>query len=341
MALTYQQAPAAEALDLAVDILNETRKVAGTDRERCRWLYLDNPDGQATIWIAREAGEVAGFAALVPRRMRVDGDDRVAWNTADLSVRAPFRRRGIATALRTRAREAIDAGQVDLLYGNPNGKSEGAHRKAGYVALGEMRRWVRVIAAAPYAARVLPAPLARAVGRVVDPLLARGGASGRHEVERQAALRFDERFDELFAAAHVGRRVVGVRDHRYLAWRWGANPLDDLAVYTASDGRELRGYLVCRRRGDTVEILDIFPPEAEVAGDLVRAVIADAAAAGVARVDAGLLDDSPLAPILRRRGFVLRPGVSRMFAYASPEVPWREPVTRGRDWLAGDGDRDV
>lgn len=347
-ALTFEMRPAAEAIDDAVAILSATRRHAVVSRRRCEWMYRDNPDGDATVWLAREraTGVVAGFAALLPRRMRVDGEDRRAWNTADLSVRADYRRRGIASALRTRAREAVDAGVVDFLYGNPNARSEGAHRKAGYVCLGAVRRYVKILDPGAHAGRVLPASLARSLGRVAAPFLRvlDGEALGPRGAALACGwrpLEFDERFDELFETSPVARRVVGVRDARYLRWRYRDNPVDDLAVVVAERGVRLFGYAVVRHAADGLEILDLFPQTTEVAPALLRALFAEGRRQRQRAVTATLLEDGPLIPLLRELGFRRRPGSSNMFAYAPTDASWAAPVHAGSAWLALQGDRDV
>ncbi len=347
MALRYEQRPAADALDIAVDLLNDTRPGHPTTRERCRWLYLDNPDGEATIWLALEGDAVAGFAALLPRRVSVDGRVLRGWNTADLSVRAAFQRRGIASELRARARAGVDAGEVEFLYGHPNAMSQGAHRKAGFTQLGETRRFVRVVHSGAYAGRYLPPRAAAFAGALVDPLLNVVRVDTRprrtYVVEPATVLEFDERFDELAARPLNHRRVVGVRDASYLTWRYGRNPLDDLSMLTATsrEGR-LEGYLIHRRREGVVELLDLFPGHpARLVTALVDALVTVVRRAGAASISATLLESHPLVPVLTGHGFWRRPERTPVFAYAPAAAPWHDAVTQGAVWFAGEGDRDV
>jgi GNAT superfamily N-acetyltransferase len=345
--ITYEEARGADVTKEAVAILNDTRRDGEFDQRRCGWLYLDNPAGPASIWLARSGGEVAGFAALIPRWIDVDGTRLVAWITADLSVRDAFRRRGIATALRGKAREGVDRGAASLLYGNPNCISEGVHRKVGFTCLGALCRHAKILSSASYVARLVPsAALSRVIGSALDPLVRR--LDGEHRSRNGLSVRrisdqaFDRRFDDLFASTPRSRSVIGVRDAAYLAWRYGQNPLDEHLVWIAESGADLAGYLVARRYGPALELLDLYPlAQPAVAEELLAALFAEGRARGLSSVSASLLEGHPFEATLAGLGFRLRDSHSHVFAYVSPTSPHKPVVERGASWAAMDGDRDV
>jgi len=349
MKISYRESKAADCIEEARAILVDTRRSGGFEAERQRWLYLDNPDGEATLWLAYAGAELAGYAALIPRRVRVDGVMKRAWNTADLSVRGDFRRLGIATELRRRARSSVDRGAADLLYGNPNLKSEGAHRKAGFACLGEVERYAKVLRSSEYAARFVPlAAISRAVGCVFDPVLRAIDGEGQLQRLADVGIRripddaFDSRFDELFASAPMPRPIVGVRDQSYLQWRYGQNPLDDHTVLIAERGATLVGYLIARQRGPDLQLVDLFPPQDDaVASSLLAALFSLGRAAHARSVTLTALQGHPILPLLQRVGFRLRKGHSHMFAYAAPGSNFSVRVASGGLWAAMDGDRDV
>jgi GNAT superfamily N-acetyltransferase len=342
-----------DRIDDAIAILNETRHNATADAKRCQWMYFENPAGKAQLWVAKSGGELVGFAALVPRRVYVEGQVRRAWITADLSVVRAHRRKGIAGAMRRAAREAIDAGEVDLLYGHPNSKSSGAHRKAGYQCIGEMRRYALVLCTQPYLRKVLRnRTLAGMAARLADPLL---GLTRRTRVDASLQIEevqsFGPEFDDLdrVSTARQGG-IIGVRDHRYLQWRYRSVPEQWTAVLAARRGGVLCGYAVLRKPGPsapgsaagTYELIDLFPYyDPAVVSTLIAAAIDTARRAGKTSVSASLLDSNPVIPALRRAGFRLRGDRSNMFTYASADRPWHDLVASGYAWYIWDGDRDI
>lgn len=336
---------AAERIEDAVKILNETRLHASADGERCRWMYLRNPAGVAQLWTAVAADRCVGFAALVPRRMYVEGAARTAWITADLSVLPAYRRRGLAGAMRSAARRAVDAGEVDILYGHPNDKSSGAHRKAGFAEIGEMCRYAAVVRTESYVARLVPvASLARMLAEALDSCL---GLAARVRIPRGISVepveRFDARFDALDATE--SRRmpgIVGVRDAAYLNWRYFELPGESIRVLAATSLGTLRGYAVMRYRVDAAEILDLFPySDARVVTALLASCLSAAQKEHMRSVSASLLEENPVIPLLRRMGFRMRADHSRMFAYAAAGSPWASSARLRRAWYIWDGDRDI
>ena len=345
MSITFSSYPASEVIDEAVDILNETRRESATDPARCRWLYLDNPDGEATIWMAKHEQTVAGFAALIPRRMWLKGRLQRAWNTSDLSVRGDYRRQGIASELREHARDAVDANAVDFLYGNPNQKSQGAHQKAGFHRLASMQRRVRIVESSAYIKRFVPlGKLAKKISPLGDMVLNQVFGVPRALVSTRwiSPTAFDARFDELDRANQTLRAIQGVRDSSYLNWRYGDNPYETFKVAIAEQNGSLTGYAVLRSIDDALECVDMFPTDkAIVTESLLAAMLRFAQDNQHSSLVTTWLEGHPLESMLERFGFKKRPESSPMYTYAPQSSEDRKYITRSTNWLVSAGDRDV
>jgi len=131
-----------------------------------------------------------------------------------------------------------------------------------------MVRRVRVLRVAPYLSRHLPALLGRAIGALADPLLllacriralpARGYACGWISKP-------DERFDDLWARSRQPGTLVGVRDRRFLEWRFGDYPFRAHRFFTVvsqPDGR-LSAYAACESSGSTLQVRDFLVDPAQ------------------------------------------------------------------------------
>jgi ribosomal protein S18 acetylase RimI-like enzyme len=334
-----------DRIDDAIAILNETRQSATADEARCRWMYLQNPAGVAQLFTAVAAGRVVGFAALVPRRMYAAGAVHSAWHTADLSVSISHRRRGIAGAMRKAARQAVDRGEVEFLYGHPNSKSAGAHRKAGFRAIGDMQRYALVLRSQSYLQRVVRVPIvARGLGLAVDPFL---GLSRLRKMPRDFSLeevqRFDQSYDELDREA-LSRQggIFGVRDAAYLNWRYLDVPGQNIRCIALRERGKLRGFAAMRHRDEVAEIVDIFPCwDHRVVWALLGTCAGHARRRGAKSISAALLHSNPVISMLKDAGFRPRAERSRMFAYAASSCPFRDAVLAGHAWYIWDGDRDI
>jgi len=337
-----------QAADEVAAVLNETREHP-IHEKRSEWLYRNNPDGAAVLWTVRDTdtGQLAGFTVALPRRMLVEHQPRTCWNCADFSIRPKFRTLGVAIKLRRAAKMGVDEGRVDFLYANPNERMEVIHAKVGHQPVGRMIRHARVLRSATYLGdRLKSRAVGTLAGGIVDPLL---GLSQRIRTPRATyhtrlleATGFDERFDELFEQAAAGLPIVGVRDRRYLQWRYADNPIYESEVLVAEEGDRLRGYLVFRVEDGVGHIKDLFPPgDPHVARDLLAAAYRIGRRSGLISLSTSVLEGSPLSPALRENGFRPRSDGSRMFAYAADDRPWHDAVTRSDSWFMIEGDRDV
>ena len=328
--------------------LSATRRGPAVET-RHDWLYRDNPDGNAILWTLRklDSGEMAGFTVALPRRMMVDGEVRTCWNGADFSILPKYRTLGLAMKLRRAAKEGVDAGRVDFLYAHPNERMAVIHAKVGHQPVGRMFRYAKPLRAAPYLREKLKREaLAATAARLIDPLMQFGSREWRHRMSLDVDLvespRFDDRYDRLFDESTRCARVVGVRDGRYLNWRYAENPLYKTHALEAREGNRLGGYLLFRVEGESASIKDVFPPHDEtVARDLIAAMIREGRKRGLKSASVTTLEGNPWDARFAEFGFRRRPDSSQMFAYASPGCPWRDVVLDKQSWFLTVGDRDV
>lgn len=332
----------------AVGLLNLTRRDE-TDESRFHWLYNANPDGVAKVWSVRDpiSGQMIGFTAVLPRRVQVAGQIKIAWNGADFSIHPNYRTLGPAIKLRRAARKGIDENHADFLYAHPNDRMAAIHKRVGHVEIGSMVRYARIVkSAAHIQQRIDSNILGRAAGRIADGMLAlvrrETWHQPSHELKVISPVYFDQRFDRLFEDSAGMLDVVGIRDARYLNWRYADNPLYETHAITAKKGKCLCGYLLYSIQDDVMHIKDIFPPtDAIAAGDLVSHALGLARRHNIKSVSFTLLDGPWLSPTLKQFGFRKRAGSSQMFGYARVDDPNRDTILSSNSWFLTVGDRDV
>ncbi len=349
--------------DELVALMNatRTRRVEGG---RFDWLYGANPDGPAVIWSLRkfgggasggdasgggasDGGEMVGFTSCLPRRVVVDGVVRRAWIGSDFSVLPRYRTLGLAAKLRRAAKEAIDAGEAELLYAHPNDRMASVHQRVGHKRIGLMQRYARMLRTGPFLEERLQSHRLAQVGEaILDPLLRMADPEKRSRrrstVERGKAAGFDERFDRLFEDAVGQNSVVGVRDALYLNWRYGTNPLYESQLLTAYREGHLVGYLIFNWEADALMIRDLFPANDAAT---VRDLLSEATRWGRERrmrsATFTVFEQHPLVPLLMRSGYRPRAEQSQMFAHVPSRLYQRELLERAETWQITVGDRDV
>jgi hypothetical protein len=343
----YDEPPEA-VRDEVIALHNATRR-SSHGKERFEWMYLRNPDGPAVVWTLRDmqSGELAGFTAALPRRMLVGGEAATCWIGADFSIRPQYRTLGPAMKLRRAVKNAIDDGSADFLYSHPNQRMAVVHSRVGNVVVGRMVRYAKALRLAPYLRERLGnwagASLA---GALADPVLRVSSREFRHKFRNQirpiAPARFDERFDRLFEDVAARWPVIGIRDARYLNWRYADNPLHETHALVAEDGDRLRGYSLLTIHDDRGYIKDLFFEDDEtVVRDLLIASIQWSRQMMLRNLSLTVLDSNPLLAVATEFGFSLRPDGSEMVAYAPPDSRWHDAVVNNDSWFVTVGDRDV
>lgn len=340
---------ASSCLDECCSLLNATRE-HHSEVGRFDWLYLRNPDGPAIVWLLRESenGAAVGFTAALPRRMSVQGRERICWIGSDFSVLPKYRTLGLAVKLRRAAKDGIDAGRADFLYAHPNERMAVIHARVGHHPTGRMIRLARPLRVGTLVSdRVSSRAAGRIAGAVLDPVVRWGdGASWsrrRFEFEHLATASFDARVDGLFdREGRQSETIMGVRDATYLNWRYGANPCARSEVVLASKGNELCGYAIFVRDSDCLSIKDVFPcHRPEVVAGLLEEVRRIGYRTELQSVTMTLLDSNPMVAVLRSQGFRLRPESTEMYTYSRSDREWAPVVANPDLWQLTVGDRDV
>src|SRR2546428_6826162 len=141
-----------------------------------QWIYGDNPAGPAGVWILRDdaSGTDVGVSAVFPRLFRWRGRSVRAGIAGDLHVQEGHRRAGPALQLERAVVQGAWARGIEFMYGFPNALAEPVMKRIGFRPLGPRVRYVKILRAEAYLARIgAPAFLARPLAFVLDPILKR------------------------------------------------------------------------------------------------------------------------------------------------------------------------
>jgi hypothetical protein len=152
--------------------------------------------------------------------------------------------------------------------------------------------------------------------------------------------RFDDSFDELwekFPKAHV---CIGIRDRRFLQWRFCDKPGAAPLIYAIRDRstRALQMYFVCELRDNCLAVKDCLHIGSE--SDLKRGLLRLAVAArklGAHSVSISIAGNDTVRRALRRAHYVRRserPG----FAILHPST---SATAKACDWFITQADEDV
>lgn len=318
----------------------------GDMRQRCAWLYENNPHGDALTWIAieRESGEAVGCTSIFPRRVMVTGRERIGGIGGDCFIEPRVRRQGLATALHAVSFAQMREGGVDFMYGPPTPNNLGALVKAGSHLVTSYKRWVRPLTSrGAYRAAFSRVPtkgqaqLAHIPIMVFDRLT-KSDASG-FTVEE--VYEFGVEFDTMFERAAAQHKVACVRMRDYLAWRYLDAPAHRQTPLAVRHRGELIGFLAVERAGEFAAIADLFSgPDAKIMDAILQLAIDYAGAAGCSVLEMSTTQDSALARRLRRHGFIGREERGFQVAVENDD-PQLDALTTAQSWHFTEADQDM
>jgi hypothetical protein len=348
MAIVIREADLIEDQNLLVRTLNQNRARV-TDARRYRWLYLDNPFGKAKAWIAVDDrnGAIAGFTAVFPRLMNVDGKEMLCWNCGDFSINQSYRTLGVAVQLRSAATRIVNEGQVPFLYAHPNDRMKIIHLRAGHKVIGQMVRFAmplridRCLPSLPGMSSVSSA-LAWASNTLRSISKQSRCSKQFFRAEIFDVFPVDAPFNSLLEEARERLPIFGLRNEEYLKWRFGMNPMIRLHTLLLYRMEQVVGYAFYSFKDKAMHINDMFClPERDVSDALITYLTNTGWDQRARAVSVTLLESNPLIQSLVRTGYVRRPETSSVIVHATPGLPWGPMLQDKNKWFMTVGDRDV
>ena len=320
--------------------------VQGSPHAKLDWLYLRSPFGPGEAFLLRDdSGAAVGCAGITTRELW-HGDAVVrAALLADLAIDRAHRTGMPALVLQRATKRHVEA-QYDLAYGFPNANAVALHRRIGFVELGAMTRYVRILRHGGYFEREYGRPLAaRTAGGVVDgaKLAVRLARAVRPALRAQLAWLsdFDPRFDRLWQQHHGLWGVVCRRDAAFLRWRFLRKPHETVRVagLVERGGDRLLAYaIVGGEPGEFAHLLDVFGP-LDALSDLLTLLVPALTLRGHTALGMRFLGDPRIHGLLLDHGMAMRGAQRSVIVTFGPRVDGALRNTSA--WYVTDLDEDT
>jgi len=333
---------------LLLDILLENREKKSFPYDRrYDWLYLENPYGEATAWVIwDEENEIpAGFTAVYPRKMLVEGNQYLCWNCGDFSIKKKYRTLGIAVKLRRKAKEHVDRGEIPFLYAHPNNRMVHVHIRVGHRKIAQMKRYALPIRFSKYVARK---PFGKIGETLIDPLVTKAlktkyKKSGDYICLDQTVMKFNGDYVNLCYDVNEKLPVIGLRDEVYLNWKYKKHPVFEYRLFKFFQESRFSGYVIFKIDGDTIHLSEIVCPlDNSISHNLIQTfvhfVLNDLP--GVSSISTVQQEYNPIISALVDLGFKYRDdSTSDVIAYGK-DSKVKNIILDGRQWFMNVGDRD-
>jgi GNAT superfamily N-acetyltransferase len=280
-----------------------------------RWRFAEAPAGEGIIELAWDGDVLAGHYAVTPVALSIDGHSCQSALSGTTMTHPNYRGLGLFPRLARRCYDRMRAAGMVAVWGFPNTNS---HR--GFI---QDLDWIDIA----------EIPTFRC------PLTAVKSLPDEHALE---IVEPDTAFDDLWsriAESHRGSVLVE-RTVAYLRWRYKNHPSTKYQILAFASTNSLDGYVVYKRYGDELQIVELVAISADVATRLVQQVILTARDLRFASVSLWLNFTLVEHRALERIGF--RPDAPVTYAGALPfRAEMAAMLTSARMWRFSLGDSDV
>ena len=164
----------------------------------------------------------------------------------------------------------------------------------------------------------------------------------RDGVEIKRVHELDEQFDLFWEKAISLYPIMGVRDRKYLNWRYLKHPTRNYAIYRAFWKEEMKGYIVLRKVElldfNSSVIVDLLALDGEILHELVEKGIEHSMREGTDLLGFMVPRPHPYYQSLRRKGFLPSLKTFHFLVYSHGK---EERLFDPKGWYVTWGDTDV
>jgi GNAT superfamily N-acetyltransferase len=314
-----------------------------------KWEFIGNPHGKALIYIVEEGEKIIGHFADLPRRFSVKGREILGTLSLDLMVHPEYQRRGIFEKMGRYAIQRVNALNGLFLMAYPI-REETIH---GLMKIG----WEKVV---ELPVLVYPIRFQGIFDRYFhfqSLSLLLGGVAGffhflffqrlvrakkNEGIEIDQVDRLDDQFDQFWKKAAALYSIMGIRDQKYMTWRYFQHPTRTYTLYRAIRNGEMRGYIVLRKvellNFNSAVIVDLLGLDEEAVSALVKRGIQHNREEGADLLGFMVPQGHFYYKILRRMGFLPSP---KTFFFMICSHEEGRGLFDPKAWYVNWGDTDV
>lgn len=312
------------------------------------WRYVQRPNGQEPIiiWAENGRGEKIGALSLIPHHYMVHDALTLVGMLGDISVAKAWRSKGIAHMMFRYLSELEATKKLRANLVLPNEAASSPLAKADWRMLSTMERHVKFIDVEKKVRQLLKVSwLSKLIAHPCNALLkvvsletyARpvDGYSG------MVVSGFDERFDTLWQDVKKDGMNIGVRNRRYLTWRYEKHPLIAYRIFVLTRHARLCGYIIFHVSEDTCYVDDMFcSDKKEYPYHLLSLFLKHIRSTDTSSIIFTMNDNDLFDFPLSRFGFIKRPSTWSVMIYTH-DMQADAALFLGNQWFLTAGDKDA
>jgi GNAT superfamily N-acetyltransferase len=289
------------------------------DPQWWNWIYRNGPDGPSIFFLAVDNEKIIGINPNLPLRIKIE--ERVCKSALsfDVMTHPDYQRQGVLTELaklmtpyKIKSGFNLDHGTSTIQRFPVYRKLESSHGYTYFVIcqprlLTKVIDWGNILKTRFR----IPSIISKICGYVLDRITGRISHTQDSDTEIVQISSFDKSFDKFWLRASELKKIMIVRDMKYLNWRYCEKPGNEYNIFAAKRHKEIVGFIVVKlernamTRGFIVDLLTL-PDEDTVATELITRAAEYLQEKGAASILCLMLQDTPYYRILRKKGFIDR-----------------------------------
>jgi len=221
------------------------------DEKYWNWLHKDNPAKMSKISVVEYDRKIIGHCGLVPAFMMIDNKLQIGFYAANIAVHQNYRRLGIFSNLWRHAYNSISKEESPIIYCYPSKLTFPWYiKKSGWFEIPclpmlykplDLKYLLRAKIKNKYLLKAI-----RPLEFFLEKIFFRNKKYISDGLEIKKVAFLDDKIDELWKNASKGKKIITVRDKRYLTWRYLKNPKYNFTIFTGEREGKILGYIVIR-----------------------------------------------------------------------------------------------
>lgn len=337
----YQEGDEEQILELRGITLSGSRSIPWW-----QWIYRNGPAGPAICWLAVDCQKIIGHHALLPLHMKIKDQEYKGSLAFDVMTHPDYQRQGVLTEIRAKIFDSAVESDITFSYGSTTPGIFPVYAKTQSFFICEPPLLVKIVSLGKVLTKRfgIPTFIGNVIGYIWVCLTNCISSPRNTDIKIEQISSFDKSIDAFWSKASGIKKIMVIRDMKYLNWRYVEKPEKEYVIFLARKRQETVGYIVLKLEKDTVPrglIFDLLTlPGDDIAGALVTWAVEYLRGEGAAVISCLMLPDVPYYRTLRKMGFMRRYSHTYFGARLIDQTLSKEFIADPANWYYTLGDCD-
>jgi len=243
--------------------------LTGVSGSRFEWMK-NNPDG-LPVWfmaVQEKSKRVVGSISIMPRKIKINGKEYLSGIIGDFMVDTSSRGFGPALQLLKAVLKAYSELGFTFIYTYPNPKAEKMAIRAGFKNTCLIKKYTKVLKVNYLLKKYFPEKIGNILSYGVNTVLKLFSKETymMTNIEYKEVVKLPSEFEQCLSEFTSQLPILGIRNSKYIEWKYINNPLIDFKIFTFSkkNNKKISGYIPFYTQNNKITIFDFIVKEEDI-----------------------------------------------------------------------------